>query len=121
MLQKILNKILKKFGKIYLKKKAVEETRSPQLMAQISKGSLLRYYGNVHSQIGQDSILQEIFKKLVCRAFFASLVHDGVYLSNCRKLVEEGWSGVFVKVIKRSLGIYCLSIKVREAYIVFQL
>ena len=64
MLNKILNKILKKFGKIYLKKKVVEETRSPELMAQISKGSLLKYYGNIHSQIGQDGILQEIFKKL---------------------------------------------------------
>ena len=63
-MQKILNKIIKKIGKIYLKKKALEETRSPELIARISKGSLLNFYGNTHSQIGQDGILQEIFKKL---------------------------------------------------------
>ena len=83
MLQKILNKLLKKFGKIYLKKNAVEETRSPELIAQISKGSLLKYYGNIHSQIGQDGILQEIFRKLGLRkGFFCEFgAWDGVYLS----------------------------------------
>ena len=106
MLQKILNKILKKFGKIYLKKNAAEEARSPELMAQISKGSLLKYYGNIHSQIGQDGILQEIFRKLDLReGFFCEFgAWDGVYLSNCRKLVEEGWSGVFIEGNKKKFG-----------------
>ena len=113
MLQKILNKILKKFGKIYLKKRAVEETRSPELMVQISKGSLLRYYGNIHSQIGQDGILQEIFKKLGLRkGFFCEFgAWDGVYLSNCRKLVEEGWSGVFIEGNKKKFGDLLLEYK----------
>ena len=70
-MQKILYKIIKKIGKIYLKNKALEETRSPELIARISKGSLLNFYGNIHSQIGQDGILQEIFKKLnIKKGFF---------------------------------------------------
>ncbi len=99
MLQQILNKFIKKIGKVYLKKKATEETRSPELLAQISKGSLLNFYGNVHSQIGQDGILQEIFKKLdIKNGFFCEFgAWDGIYLSNCRKLVEEGWAGVFIE------------------------
>ena len=98
-MQKILNKIIKKIGKIYLKEKALEETRSPELIARISKGSLLNFYGNTHSQIGQDGILQEIFKRLdIKKGFFCEFgAWDGIYLSNCRKLVEEGWAGVFIE------------------------
>ena len=122
MLKNVSNKILKKFGKIYLKKKAIEETRSPELIRKISKGSLLEYYGNIHSQIGQDGILQEIFKKLDLRkGFFCEFgAWDGIYLSNCRKLVEEGWSGVFIEGNPKkfsdlllnyqgSKGIHCVS------------
>ena len=106
MLQKNFNKILKKFGKIYLKKKALEEARSPDLMARISEGSLLKYYGNVHSQIGQDGILQEIFNNLNLRqGFFCEFgAWDGIYLSNCRKLVEEGWSGVFIEANQKKFS-----------------
>ena len=98
-MQKILNKIIKKIGKKYLKEKALEETRSPELISRISKGSLLNFYGNIHSQIGQDGILQEIFKKLnLKKGFFCEFgAWDGIYLSNCRKLVEEGWAGVFIE------------------------
>ncbi|MDC3017761.1 hypothetical protein OA009_02095 [Paracoccaceae bacterium] len=103
MLQKIINKFIKKIGKVYLKKKALEETRSPELLAQISNGSLLNFYGNTHSQIGQDGILQEIFKKLdIKKGFFCEFgAWDGIYLSNCRKLVEEGWAGVFIEGNKK--------------------
>ena len=106
MLKNVSNKIVKKFGKIYLKKKAIEETRSPELIRKISKGSLLEYYGNIHSQIGQDGILQEIFKKLDLRkGFFCEFgAWDGIYLSNCRKLVEEGWSGVFIEGNPKKFG-----------------
>ena len=99
MLQKIINKVIKKIGKVYLKKKAIEETRSPALLARVSNGSLLNFYGNIHSQIGQDGILQEIFKRLdIKKGFFCEFgAWDGIYLSNCRKLVEEGWVGVFIE------------------------
>ena len=122
VVQKILYKIIKKIGKIYLKKKALEETRSPELIARISKGSLLNFYGNTHSQIGQDGILQEIFKKLdIEKGFFCEFgAWDGVYLSNCRKLVEEGWAGVFIEGNEKKFkdlslryqsfsGIHCIS------------
>ena len=122
MLQQILNKFIKKVGKVYLKKKAIEETRCPELLAQISKGSLLNFYGNVHSQIGQDGILQEIFKMLdIKNGFFCEFgAWDGIYLSNCRKLVEEGWAGVFIEGNEKKFkdlslryqsfsGIHCIS------------
>ena len=71
----------------------------PEFIARISKGSLLNFYGNIHSQIGQDGILQEIFKRLdIKKGFFCEFgAWDGIYLSNCRKLVEEGWAGVFIE------------------------
>ena len=122
MLQQILNKFIKKVGKVYLKRKAIEETRCPELLAQISKGSLLNFYGNVHSQIGQDGILQEIFKMLdIKNGFFCEFgAWDGIYLSNCRKLVEEGWAGVFIEGNEKKFkdlsmryqsfsGIHCIS------------
>ena len=69
------------------------------MIARISKGSLLNFYGNIHSQIGQDGILQEIFKRLnIEKGFFCEFgAWDGIYLSNCRKLFEEGWGGVFIE------------------------
>ena len=99
MVQKILNKIIKKIGKLYIKKKALEEIRSPEMIARIPESSLLNFYGNIHSQIGQDGILQEIFKRLnLQKGFFCEFgAWDGIYLSNCRKLVEEGWAGIFIE------------------------
>ena len=84
----------------------IDEIRSRELLEQVSKGSLLLHYKNVHSQIGQDGILEEIFKRLgIKRGFFCEFgAWDGVYLSNCRKLYEEGWSGVFIEGDKKKFS-----------------
>ena len=55
---------------------------------------------NVHSQAGEDGMLEAIFEKIGsgrrwCVEFGA---WDGVYLSNTRRLIEEcGWSGVLIE------------------------
>ena len=81
----------------------IDEIRSRELLERVSKGSLLFQYKNVHSQIGQDGILEEIFKRVgIKKGFFCEFgAWDGVYLSNCRKLFEEGWSGVFIEADKK--------------------
>ena len=83
-----------------------DEIRSRELLDQVSKGSLLFQYKNVHSQIGQDGILEEIFKRVgIKKGFFCEFgAWDGVYLSNCRKLFEEGWSGVFIEADKKKFS-----------------
>lgn len=58
---------------------------------------------NKHSQYGEDGVLEGIFEVLGvksgwCVEFGA---WDGKYLSNTFKLMEEGWSGVFIEGSKR--------------------
>ena len=100
------NKLEKKLGKSYFKKKMIDEIRSRVLLEKVTKGSLLPHYKNVHSQIGQDGILEEIFKRIgIKKGFFCEFgAWDGVYLSNCRKLFEEGWSGVFIEANKKKFS-----------------
>jgi len=58
-----------------------------------------RYAKNVHSQNGEDGIIEELLKRLsitggwVCE--FGAW--DGRYLSNTFALIERGWSGVFIE------------------------
>ncbi len=61
--------------------------------------SLLFFYGDVHSQRGQDGILAEIFRRLHIDTgrFVEFGAWDGIYLSNCRLLYEKGWQGVFIE------------------------
>jgi len=61
--------------------------------------NLLLYKQKLHSQSGQDGIIEHIFKVLGIKTghFVEFGAWDGVYLSNCRKLFEEGWSGVFIE------------------------
>lgn len=61
--------------------------------------SLLKYGKNIHSQAGQDGIIEKIFKTLGVKNgnFVEFGAVDGILLSNCRKLYEEGWSGVFIE------------------------
>jgi len=64
--------------------------------------SLLNYRKNIHSQNGEDGILEYIFDKLKaslpeekwCVEFGA---WDGKHLSNTFKLVENGWNGVYIE------------------------
>lgn len=78
------------------------EPRSPKDLELLSRGSLLFSYGNVYSQVGQDGIIHEILNRIGPRlpqkkAFVEFGAWDGVYLSNCRWLVEQGWHGVFIE------------------------
>ena len=59
-------------------------------------------YGNVYSQVGQDGILREILNRIgqhlpQPKTFVEFGAWDGIYLSNCRWLVEQGWNGVFIE------------------------
>lgn len=71
----------------------------PAEVARIDPDSLLFYYGNIHSQAGQDGILAEIFRRLrISSGTFVEFgAWDGIYLSNCRLLYEKGWDGVFIE------------------------
>ena len=94
--KRILNKICR-----YLVESSVQR-RDPNDLEMLSRGSLLFSYGNVYSQVGQDGIIHEILSRIERhlpenRAFVEFGAWDGVYLSNCRWLVEQGWHGVFIE------------------------
>jgi hypothetical protein len=61
--------------------------------------NLLTYRKNKYSQAGQDGIIEHIFNVLkINEGYFVEFgAGDGIHLSNCRKLFEEGWSGVFIE------------------------
>ena len=73
--------------------------RDPRNLDKVSANSLLFYYGNFHSQRGQDGILTEIFRRLgIWTGYFVEFgAWDGCYLSNSRSLYERGWGGVFIE------------------------
>lgn len=58
-----------------------------------------RYARNIHSQNGEDGIIEELLKRLnitsgwVCE--FGAW--DGIYLSNTFNLIEKGFNGVFIE------------------------
>lgn len=81
------------------KKGDITETRNPKLIKEIQSQSLLFYYGNHYSQLGQDGIINEIFRRLKIQqgTFVEFGAWDGIFFSNCRWLVEKGWSGVFIE------------------------
>lgn len=61
--------------------------------------TLLSYKKNIHSQNGEDGIIEQIFKiigdgKRICCEFGA---WDGIHLSNCRRLIVEGWSAAMIE------------------------
>ena len=64
--------------------------------------NLLDYRKNKYSQEGQDGIIEHIFSVLgIKKGHFVEFgAWDGIFLSNCRKLFEEGWSGVFIEPVK---------------------
>ncbi|MGA3286504.1 MAG: hypothetical protein ABSD46_03665 [Bacteroidota bacterium] len=65
--------------------------------------NLLDYKKNRYSQAGQDGIIEHIFNVLgIEKGNFVEFgAWDGIYLSNCRKLFDEGWSGVFIEADKK--------------------
>jgi hypothetical protein len=61
--------------------------------------SCLKYKKNVNSQNGEDGIIEYIFNKLnvVGGNFIEFGAWDGKHLSNCLKLVDEGWEGIYIE------------------------
>lgn len=60
---------------------------------------LLIHKANVHSQFGEDGVIEAVFDRLGigpgrCCEFGA---WDGIHLSNCRKLILEGWHAVMIE------------------------
>lgn len=93
-----IDKILAKIDGIR-KQSSYKFGNDPENIAKISSSSLLFYYGNIHSQRGQDGILAEIFRRIgVEKGFFVEFgAWDGNYLANSRRLYEMGWSGLFIE------------------------
>ena len=67
------------------------------------KIKLIEYRKNIHSQNGEDGVLEEIFKRINvassnnekwCVEFGA---WDGKHLSNSFHLVEQGWNAVYIE------------------------
>lgn len=60
---------------------------------------LNKYGGNVHSQNGEDSLVSEIFRRMGITTGHAVEIggNNGLWLSNTRYLIEQGWSGLFVE------------------------
>jgi len=83
------------------KQRDYRSVRSPEQVAAIDPASLLFYYGNIHSQRGQDGILSEIFRRLgIGNGRFVEFgAWDGLYLCNSRWLYEKGWDGAFIEAI----------------------
>jgi len=64
--------------------------------------SCLQYKKNVYSQNGEDGIIEYIFKTLGIQNgnFIEFGAWDGIHLSNCYKLLNEGWSGIYIEADK---------------------
>lgn len=58
-----------------------------------------KYAGNVHSQNGEDLVCAEALRRIGITAGHAVEIgaNDGMWLSNTRLLIEQGWSGAFVE------------------------
>lgn len=58
-----------------------------------------KYASNVHSQNGEDGVTAECLKRIGLRMGHCVEVgsNDGLWLSNTRLLLENGWSGAFIE------------------------
>ena len=62
---------------------------------------LLDFKKNDFSQNGEDGIIEELFRRIgieakTCCEFGA---WDGIYLSNCRRLIDQGWQTLFIEAM----------------------
>ncbi len=69
------------------------------LCYSIQKNSLLHHAKIIHSQYGEEGILDAILERLnIHDGFFVEFGGwDAAYLSNTRFLAERGWGGVFIE------------------------
>lgn len=60
---------------------------------------LNKYARNVHSQEGEDGIVEECLSRIpiINRVCVEIGGNDGLWLSNTRHLIEQGWTGTFVE------------------------
>jgi FkbM family methyltransferase len=61
---------------------------------------LTTFKRNKYSQRGHDGIIEKIMKELnITTGFFIEFEgYDGIHLTNCRNLYENGWKGCFIEV-----------------------
>lgn len=61
--------------------------------------NLLKYRKGKYSSIGNDGIIEYILKKAnIKNGIFVEVgAWDGIKNSNCRKLFDEGWKGIFIE------------------------
>ena len=59
---------------------------------------LNNYRRRVYSQAGEDGIIEKIFQTLdIKNGWYCEFgAGDGYWISNTRKLREEGWNGVYI-------------------------
>ncbi len=71
---------------------------------KLSPNSLNHYAYCKYSQFGEDGIIEEIFRRLkISSGFFVEFgADDGVFISNCRKLWEEGWDGCYIEASEKA-------------------
>jgi len=64
--------------------------------------NLLNYKFDKYTTTGNDGIIEKIFDTIqIQNGFFVEFgAWDGIKGSNCRKLFEEGWSGIFIEAEK---------------------
>jgi len=66
-----------------------------------------KYSGNIHSQNGEDGIIEECLKRLklihgTCCEFGG---HDGYFCSNTRALIKKGWNGFMFDINPQGLDV----------------
>ncbi len=90
--------------------------------------NLLDYRFNKYTSTGNDGIIEHIFNKLnIKEGMFVEFgAWDGIKNSNCRKLYEEGWNGIFIepdkykyrnlkKNYKNDKRVICINIKIKDS------
>ncbi len=71
----------------------------PKSRVRPESAFLLQFARNVHSQRGEDGVIGKLLEMLGTRTRWCVDVgaHDGVFLSNTRALMEQGWNGVLIE------------------------
>jgi len=65
----------------------------------IQKSSLLKHHRAVHSQYGEEGVIDAILKRIGVQTGFLVEFggYDGICMSNTRLLAERGWRGAFIE------------------------